>query len=97
MLYLLEEANANDFQTNFPRLHQPKDQRWCNYLECEQESQAEGVTFKAIEGNAIFWLNFDSEGRGYKEVIHAGMPVKQGTKIGLNIWSWYQRGHMAPS
>jgi prolyl 4-hydroxylase len=52
-----------------------------------------GVTFKAIAGNAIFWENFDvEEGVGYEESYHAGMPVKTGTKIGLNIWSWYQRG-----
>ncbi len=56
----------------------------------------EGVTFKPRKGSAVFWMNFDSEGRGYTETIHAVMPVMGGTKVGLNIWSWYQAGHVAP-
>ncbi|KAI0512668.1 2OG-Fe(II) oxygenase family oxidoreductase [Xylaria bambusicola] len=49
-----------------------------------------GVTFKAIPGNAVFWENFrpDGTGRGWNETWHAGLPVKRGTKVGLNIWSW---------
>ena len=54
------------------------------------------MTFKPRKGNAVFWMNFDSEGRGYTETIHAGMPVTSGTKVGLNVWSWYQAGHVAP-
>jgi prolyl 4-hydroxylase len=37
-------------------------------------------------------LNFDGEGRGVKETVHAGLPVTGGVKVGLNIWSWWQRG-----
>lgn len=81
-------------QTNFPRLQMPKDQRWCEFIECTEDSTTEGVTFIPRKGAAVFWTNFDSEGRAYRETIHAGMPVISGTKIGLNIWSWYQAGHV---
>jgi hypothetical protein len=54
------------------------------------------VTFLPLSGNAVFWQNFDSAGRGYKETLHAGLPVTKGQKIGLNIWSWYQAGHEPP-
>ncbi|KAI0128432.1 hypothetical protein BJ170DRAFT_682225 [Xylariales sp. AK1849] len=49
-----------------------------------------GVTFKPIAGNAVFWENFrpDGTGRGWDETWHAGLPVKDGVKIGLNVWSW---------
>ncbi|KAL7626237.1 hypothetical protein AAE478_003007 [Parahypoxylon ruwenzoriense] len=49
-----------------------------------------GVTFKPVAGNAVFWENFrpDGTGRGWDETWHAGLPVKKGTKVGLNIWSW---------
>ncbi|KAK5165952.1 uncharacterized protein LTR77_008876 [Saxophila tyrrhenica] len=93
MVYL--KADCEGGGTNFPRLRMPDDPKWCRYIQCGKDAGGEGVTFKAKEGNAIFWMNFDSERRGYKEVIHAGMPVTKGTKIGLNIWSWYQKGHMA--
>lgn len=83
-------------------------ERWCEFVECydddhhhqnEEKGQKEdggGVTFKPRKGSAVFWMNFDEQGRGYKETIHAGMPVLEGQKIGLNIWSWYQAGHRAP-
>ena len=74
----------------------PKDRRWCQFVECDKDAGTEGVTFKPKKGSAVFWMNFDADGRGYKETIHAGMPVTSGTKIGLNIWSWYQAGHTAP-
>lgn len=76
--------------TQFPRLPSRQAGPWCDLVECSD--QAKGVTFKAKERAAVFWENFDSNGRGYKDTIHAGMPVVKGTKIGLNIWSWYQAG-----
>lgn len=47
-----------------------------------------GVEFKPIKGNAVFWVNMRSDGKGYEETYHAGLPVTEGFKIGLNIWSW---------
>ena len=70
------------------------DRKWCQFIECDGDGKVEGVTFKAKKGSAVFWMNFDPDGRGYKETIHAGMPVESGHKIGLNIWSWYQAGHV---
>ncbi|KAK3726053.1 hypothetical protein LTR37_000201 [Vermiconidia calcicola] len=93
MVYL--SADCEGGGTNFLRLQRPKDPRWCEFIECDRALDAEGVTFKAKRGNAVFWTNFDAEGRGYKETIHAGMPVTSGTKIGLNIWTWYQAGHIS--
>ncbi|KAF2717473.1 hypothetical protein K431DRAFT_276852 [Polychaeton citri CBS 116435] len=90
MVYL--EADCGGGGTNFPMLQAPEDVKWCDFIECGQQGDAEGVTFKARKGAAVFWMNFDADGRGYKETIHAGMPVTKGTKVGLNIWSWYQAG-----
>jgi prolyl 4-hydroxylase len=90
MVYL--EANCTGGGTQFPRLSMPADERWCEFVECGEHS--EGVTFKPRKGAAVFWSNFDKDGRGYKETIHAGMPVTSGRKIGLNIWTWYLTGHL---
>jgi prolyl 4-hydroxylase len=45
--------------------------------------------FKVVPGNAVYWENFmaDGTGRGYEETWHAGLPVRKGVKVGLNIWS----------
>lgn len=49
-----------------------------------------GVVFRPLVGNAIYWENFrsDGSGRGHDESWHAGLPVVEGVKVGLNIWSW---------
>ena len=98
MVYL--SADCSGGGTNFPRIERPRDARWCEFVECGNGGDVsgvdEGVTFKPRKGAAVFWSNFDVDGRGYRETIHAGMPVTSGTKIGLNIWSWYQAGHVAP-
>ncbi|KAF2214706.1 hypothetical protein CERZMDRAFT_36869 [Cercospora zeae-maydis SCOH1-5] len=102
MVYLKDECRGGG--TNFPRIAKPdaesgeERRKWCQFIDCGQgesstDEAVEGVTFMPRKGSAIFWTNFDAEGRGYKETIHSGMPVLEGQKIGLNIWSWYQAGH----
>ncbi|EAW09770.1 oxidoreductase, 2OG-Fe(II) oxygenase family [Aspergillus clavatus NRRL 1] len=104
MVYLAAECEGGG--TNFPRLRMPRAREWCRFLECENEDEGEdgnegdggkgkrkgreGVTFKPIQGNAIFWENLRPDGSGYPETWHAALPVTAGTKVGLNIWSWYQ-------
>lgn len=84
MVYL--EADCEGGGTNFPKLHRPDD-RWCNVVDCA-EDEYKGVTFKPIPGSAIFWENTHPNGTLHKGVRHASLPVKSGTKIGLNIWTW---------
>ncbi|CAG8177231.1 unnamed protein product [Penicillium salamii] len=92
MVYL--DADCEGGGTNFPRLKMPAGKGWCRFLECDQGTtdgeKTEGITFKPIKGNAVFWENLRADGTGYPETWHAGFPVTKGTKVGLNIWSWYQ-------
>ncbi|KAK2604484.1 hypothetical protein N8I77_007411 [Diaporthe amygdali] len=55
-----------------------------------EQDASQGVVFKPVAGNAVYWENFrpDGTGRGWEETWHAGLPVTRGTKVGLNIWSW---------
>ncbi|EAU35189.1 conserved hypothetical protein [Aspergillus terreus NIH2624] len=94
MVYLGDECEGGG--TNFPRLRMPRDPAWCRFVECEDADGEgrgnghEGITFRPIKGNAIFWENLRPDGSGYPETWHAALPVTAGTKVGLNIWSWYQ-------
>lgn len=45
-----------------------------------------GVRFKPERGNAIFWINIRDNGEKDRRVVHAGLPVEEGEKIGMNIW-----------
>lgn len=101
MVYL--EANCTGGGTHFPRLTKPKGGEWCSFIECNDQvlqgangdkatSLADGVVFKPIARNAVYWENIRADGTGYAESWHAGLPVQSGVKIGLNIWSWFQEG-----
>lgn len=84
--------------TEFPALRGSGDPRWCRFVECPANGTGEGdggdgqggTVFKPLVGNAVYWENFraDGTGRGYEETWHAGLPVVEGVKVGLNIWSW---------
>ena len=83
--------------TEFPLLERRGE--WCAFVECPPprgEGEGEGgeeeeevtTVFTPKPGNAVFWENFAADGRGYEETWHAGLPVTQGVKVGLNIWSF---------
>ena len=100
MVWLDDECEGGS--TRFPRLEKPVSKDWCRFIECEQqeeqsrnegETEGMGVSFKPIRGNAVYWENMRWDGVGFEESWHAGLPVTKGTKIGLNIWSWYQEGY----
>lgn len=57
-------------------------------VKADGEAEGKGTTFKVVPGNAVYWENFAPDGRGYDETWHAGLPVKKGVKVGLNIWSF---------
>ncbi|KAK2039486.1 oxidoreductase [Colletotrichum somersetense] len=72
--------------TNFPRLQAPAGKQWCKFVECDEPWEA-GVTFRPVEGNAVFWTNLLDGGEGDERVMHAGLPVQRGEKLGMNIWT----------
>ncbi|KAL4860528.1 hypothetical protein BDV12DRAFT_209272 [Aspergillus spectabilis] len=80
------QGNCTGGGTHFPYLTMPDDREWCRFLDCD--ASLSGVTFLPLAGNAVYWDNVRYNGSGYLEMLHAGMPVASGTKIGLNIWSW---------
>jgi prolyl 4-hydroxylase len=72
--------------TNFPWVAAPTNERWCKFVECD-EQYVNGVTFRPLEGNAVYWENLAPDGVGDRRTEHAGLPVTTGEKIGMNIWT----------
>lgn len=71
--------------TQFPLLEAPRGEQWCEYVDCDRGWE-EGVTFRAIKRNAVFWRNIEG-GKGDGRTLHAGMPVQRGKKVGMNVWT----------
>ncbi|MCJ1434328.1 Prolyl 4-hydroxylase, alpha polypeptide [Xylographa pallens] len=73
--------------THFPHLRNDFPPGWCDAIDCYDDSELGGVAFKPVVGNAIFWSNVHPNSTYHRGTYHAGMPVKKGQKIGLNIWT----------
>lgn len=75
--------------TQFPHFEGRFSKTWCDagFIDCEDDSGVGGVAFRPVVGNAVFWSNLYSNGSGHPGVWHAGMPVKKGRKVGLNIFT----------
>jgi prolyl 4-hydroxylase len=82
-------ADDNDDAENETLMTKPSRDR-------PQEDLNQGVIFKPIPGNAVYWENMRADGSGFAESWHAGLPVTKGEKIGLNIWSWMVDGYVPP-
>lgn len=59
----VQAQNLTGGGTNFPQLNPPRDERWCEFLDCDEEIE-KGVTFRPVEGSAVFWVNLFEDGRG---------------------------------
>lgn len=49
----------------------------------------EGLLVKPRRGNSVFWSNLYPNGTGDPRVAHAGLPVKSGRKISINLFGHY--------
>jgi prolyl 4-hydroxylase len=76
--------------TQFPLLDAPDDERWCDWLNCDAELE-DGVVFRPLQGNAVFWRNLVEVKKGThagdRRTVHAGLPVQRGEKTGMNVWT----------
>ncbi|KAL2270657.1 hypothetical protein VTJ83DRAFT_28 [Remersonia thermophila] len=93
--YVKVEEGTTGGGTNFPRLtlEAGAEEEWCDegWVDCDAPRE-EGVTFRPVEGNAVFWVNLldgqaGSTRRGDERTLHAGLPVVTGGKVGMNIWT----------
>jgi len=85
-------GNCTGRGTNFPFLSHPSYTRWCDVIPCEEEGRdgwLPGCDFQTDRGDPpCIGKTSTPMGQGIKGVYHAGLPVKSGVKVGLNMWSW---------
>lgn len=49
-------------------------------------SEGMGTSIVARKGSGLFWVNLAEDGRGDRRTLHAGLPVVEGVKVGMNVW-----------
>jgi hypothetical protein len=40
-------------------------------------------------GSVIYWISFHVNRTGHTGTRYAGLPVRSGKKMGMNIWPWH--------
>jgi prolyl 4-hydroxylase len=83
-------------ETQFPNIEGRFSGKWCKFMDCGESAdgaEVGGVGFKPLVGNAVFWTHYYSNGTGHPGVLHAGMPVRNGTKVGMNIMTRQKPGY----
>lgn len=81
------ESNCENCGTWFPRMSAnwaQEDKRWCHFVNCSRRDSLEIIP---VPGSALFWRNLHEDGSGDESVLHAGLKVESGVKVGLNIWT----------
>ncbi|KAL1882349.1 hypothetical protein VTK73DRAFT_1908 [Phialemonium thermophilum] len=92
-LFVVLQNNATEGgETWFPRVGPIPRSRETDALSEEASERVwrmhedGGLAFRPIPGNAMFWVNLFPNGTGDSRVVHAGLPIKDGVKTGMNIW-----------
>jgi prolyl 4-hydroxylase len=87
--FAILQDNCTGGETYFPHLRPvariPQD-RTDAPINVWREHEDGGLLFPPIKGNALFWVNLNSKGKGDDRVEHAGLPVRDGLKTAMNIW-----------
>lgn len=83
-LYLKDDCVGGG--THFPHIAIVIKKTHSGALQHLMTSAEGGISFEPRKGNGLFWVNLQPGGMGDDRLLHAGLPVKQGTKIGMNIW-----------
>jgi prolyl 4-hydroxylase len=86
-VYLVADCKGGE--TVFPEVWRPKAPEWCGTVRCKDDWGQEIFRLEVLPkvGTAIYWRNLQPSGAPDAKTLHAGAPVVNGTKIGLNIWT----------
>jgi prolyl 4-hydroxylase len=86
-LFAYLDSNCSGGETYFPELTGVSGS--ADMTKFTRGNSSKGLYIKPKRANAIFWNNLHANGSGDWRVAHAGLPVRSGRKIGINIWSHY--------
>ncbi|KAB5585621.1 hypothetical protein GE09DRAFT_32328 [Coniochaeta sp. 2T2.1] len=84
---VLENNSTSGGETWFPRVNVPEPSSGGDHQpQAYRPDPQGGLAFPPQAGNALFWPNLHPNGTGDARVVHAGLPIADGVKHGMNIW-----------
>ena len=82
--FLYLDVNCTSGGTYFPRLPAPPEGLSENRF--STTANRTGLVINPRLGSGVAWLNLNGTGAGDERTLHAGLPVREGSKVGMNIW-----------
>jgi len=82
-IFFYLEANCTGGDTWFPEITGVRKDGLEEGVFADVEK---GVAFRPKVGSGVFWVNLLENGLGDGRTIHAGLPLKDGSKVGMNVW-----------
>jgi prolyl 4-hydroxylase len=72
--------------TYFPHIVASLDESQLTVLESSMTTDESGVSFRPKKGCGLCWVILKPDEVGNDWLLHAGLPVKETRKVGMNIW-----------
>ena len=82
--FLYLDANCTSGGTYFSRLPAPPEGRSEDRF--STTANRPGLVIVPRLGSGVAWLNLNGTGAEDERTLHAGLPVREGSKVGMNIW-----------
>lgn len=86
-VYLQDDCTGG--QTYFPDLKSVGESADGEKFSRSDRSEGLGMLVKPRKGSAVFWMSVHVNGTGDSRLYHASLPVRSGTKIGMNMFGLY--------
>lgn len=84
-IFVYLDAGCVSGATYFPNLPPPPVAR-TDDARFSTTAEGKGLGIVPVVGNGVFWMNLKKDYSGDERLLHAGLPVAEGTKVGMNIW-----------
>ena len=84
--FIYLDANCTEGETWFPHIEPVVDRSNHSNIFYRSLGDRTGIGFIPKAGSGIFWINLRPDNSGDERTEHAGLPVGDGSKVGMNIW-----------
>ena len=95
--FIYIDGSCTAGETWFPDLPPPRNGSGKYDTKFKTHKSGQGLAVIPRAGSGLFWMNLREDGTGDERSRHAGMPVGEGTKVGMNIFvrkylDWASKG-----
>ena len=85
-IFFYLDANCTGGETWFSEFPEGLAEKMGDDVVRKADGEKKGIVFKPRRGSGVMWVNLLESGYGNPDTIHAGLPLVEGSKVGMNVW-----------